>query len=347
MLEYGVQTRKNLMDNYTNNVCYVDTISAREKATQASLPPLIPSGGVKPWTRQAATQTENYNVLPFSSFNDRQTRAFCGVDANIIAFLLFKLGSNLKNSKCISRESKLFLTLTRFKLFIPFAALGGFFAIGESAASTFFRETADALYNIAKENIFWFDKKTIQARMPKAFKALYPNTRAIIDCTEIECQRAPKVRQRVLTYSNYKSRHTVKFLLAIAPSGEVIFVSKVFGGRSTDTEITTNSGFLDLLEEGDVILADKGFPTIERDVNKAGGILVIPPFKSGKLQFTDKQNRDGYEIASVRVHVARAIERLKRFEILNFVTIHMIPHLDKVVTTICFLSNLLPDLIKE
>ena len=41
-----------------------------------------------------------------------------------------------------------------------------------------------------------------------------------------------------------------------------------------------------------------------------------PPFKKGQphFQFTPEQNEDGYKIASVRVHVERAIERMKRFQ---------------------------------
>jgi hypothetical protein len=44
-----------------------------------------------------------------------------------------------------------------------------------------------------------------------------------------------------------------------------------YGGRSANTEITVQSGFVELIEDGDVILADKGFPNIETDVNKTGG----------------------------------------------------------------------------
>jgi hypothetical protein len=73
----------------------------------------------------------------------------------------------------------------------------------------------------------------------------------------------------------------VKFLIGCAPSGEVTFISPTFGGRTRDTEITVQSGFLDLIEVGDVILADKGFPRIEKDLNSAGGLLVMPPFKAG------------------------------------------------------------------
>ena len=95
-----------------------------------------------------------------------------------------------------------------------------------------------------------------------------------------------------------------------------MFVSNAFGGRSTDTEITVQSGFVELIEDGDVILADKGFPNIETDVNKAGGILIMPPFKtSGKKQFNAKENNDCYKIASIRIHIERVIARMKVFTI--------------------------------
>ncbi len=135
-------------------------------------------------------------------------------------------------------------------------------------------------------------------------------------------------RQRVLTYSNYKSRHTVKFLVAIAPSGEFTFVSPAWGGRATDTEITANSKFIELLEEGDIVLGDKGFPTIERDVNKVGALFVMPPFNIGSRQLSEVQNRVGYELESVRVHVERALQRLKRYQILPFIKVLQMIYID-------------------
>ena len=351
LLDYGVQTTVPLyaLELTTLSYGYMDSVSSTEKATQISLPPLPSEKKKKKKTkkfRSASTQTSNA-VLPFSSFNDRQMIAFCGVDNKVIKFLLLLMGDALKSSRKMSRESKLLLVLIRLKLNLPFAALGAFLHISGNGASICFNETLPFLFSVAKDGIIWFDKETIKARMPRAFKSYFPNTRAIIDCSEIQCQRAPKVRQRVLSYSSYKSQFTVKFLVAIAPSGEVTFVSPAYGGRATDTEITVNSGFLDLLEEGDIVMADKGFPTIERDVNRSGGILVIPPFKSGKFQFTEAQNRTGYEIAAVRVHVERAIKRLKRFEMLNFVSIQNMRHIDAILVIVCFLNNLFPDLTKE
>ena len=51
------------------------------------------------------------------------------------------------------------------------------------------------------------------------------------------------------------------------PSGFISFVSKAFGGRTTDAQITNQSGFWNLLASGDGILTDKGFPEIKTVLN--------------------------------------------------------------------------------
>ena len=151
----------------------------------------------------------------------------------------------------------------------------------------------------------------------------------------------------MLFYSSYKGRFTIKFLIGIAPSGETTFVSKGFGGRATDAEVTVKSGFLDLLESGDVIMADKGSPYIEQDINRNGAFLVMPPFKQRNRQFTEDQNRECYGIASARIHVERTIGRLKQFEILNFVRRNIVDSLDQIIVIIAFITNCSNDLIKR
>ena len=322
-----------------NITCFCDDISGTDKSTFMATPTATAK------KKNQSVQTDSTSPLAF--LNDRQTRAFCGVEEKIIKFLSFKVKDTLKESKMLTREKKIYILLARFKLFIPFSVLASFLNIGESTAKKAFKETLNAIYDVAKDGLIWFEKKVIKRRMPSDFKALFPDTRCIIDCSEITCERAPKVRQRALMYSSYKSNYTVKFLVAVAPSGEIMFVSKAYGGRMTDTAITCNSGFLQLIEEGDLVMSDKGFPSIERNINEAGGLLVMPPFKHGERQFSAAQNQDGYKCAKVRVHVERAIGRLKNFEILNFVPIRMLPHIDKTLTIVCFLTNLLPDLIKS
>ena len=94
----------------------------------------------------------------------------------------------------------------------------------------------------------------------------------------------------------------------------------------------------------------KGFPQIEEDVNRRGAFLIQPPFKSkaaGLAQFTEAESDTAYEIASVRIEVERAIERLKRFEILQFLHHDMIPLIDPIMTTLCLIANLRGDLTKR
>ena len=84
----------------------------------------------------------------------------------------------------------------------------------------------------------------------------------IIDASEIKIQVPKRLRQRILTYSQYKGGHTFKFLIGIAPNGLIIYISPCYGGRTTDSNLTTDCGILDLLEPGDMVMADKVYSNI-------------------------------------------------------------------------------------
>ena len=136
-------------------------------------------------------------------------------------------------------------------------------------------------------------------------------------------------------------------MLGIAPSGEIIFVSKAYGGRATDCLITSESDLVGKLEPGDIILADKGFPKIVEDCLNKGTQIIMPPFNLKSMRkFSDKDNTDCYNIASVRIQVERAIQRLKCFRILEYIHSNVIHCSDKIFICICFMANNLPDLIK-
>ena len=57
-----------------------------------------------------------------------------------------------------------------------------------------------------------------------------------------------------------------------------------YTGSISDKEITKKSGILELLEEGDQFMVDKGFP-IDDMLKEIGCTLVIPPFLREKGPF--------------------------------------------------------------
>ena len=120
------------------------------------------------------------------------------------------------------------------------------------------------------------------------------------------------MRSQAATYSNYKHHNTAKGLLGITPSGAVSFVADLFVGRTSDKKATLEFGIYKLLEEGDSIMADKGFQ-IEDDLPK-GVNLNIPPFLRGKEHLSIKEEIETRQIAAVRIHVERAISRIKNLE---------------------------------
>ncbi|KAG0420339.1 hypothetical protein HPB47_003549 [Ixodes persulcatus] len=150
---------------------------------------------------------------------------------------------------------------------------------------------------------------SVQATMPECFKAHYPKCRYIIDCTEVRTETPATLEQQRALFSNYKGCHTLKFLIAILPNGTVSFVSQAYGGRSSDTYITIDSGFLERIEPGDVVLADKGFPGIKAPVESKHGVMVFPPFSKGQLQFTSAEMEMTYQVAK---QYLRSVKKKKK-----------------------------------
>ena len=74
-------------------------------------------------------------------------------------------------------------------------------------------------------------------------------------------------------------------------------------------------------------------------LHSKGTVLVMPPFKRGGLQFSDPQNEEGYKVARLRIHIERAIQRMKVFQVLNFCPHYLRPVADKMLRVIAFIAN--------
>ena len=93
---------------------------------------------------------------------------------------------------------------------------------------------------------------------------------------QIQSPSNPQAQQ--LTYSSYKNHNTLKALVVVTPSGTISFVSTLYGGNISDRELTQRSGLLDLLDPGDLVMADRGLAIADM-LDLRGVTLNIPPTK--------------------------------------------------------------------
>uniref|UniRef100_A0A6P7GXP4 Uncharacterized protein LOC114342006 n=1 Tax=Diabrotica virgifera virgifera TaxID=50390 RepID=A0A6P7GXP4_DIAVI len=223
------------------------------------------------------------------------------------------------------------------------------FSIHRTTVSRIFYSTLDNLAEATATLVFWPDKLSVRATMPDCFKPNYSNTRVIIDCTEFKIDVPSAVDHRVYCYSNYKKGFTLKVLIGITPSGFICFKSPAAGGRKSDSQITIESGLIDLLEEEDVVLADKGFPDIQTVIDSQGKkiLLVMPPFLERKKEFSQEETEQTYTIARVRIHVERIMQRLKTYNILNKIPEYLFDNVDDIIHICCVLVNLQPPIFAE
>ena len=80
--------------------------------------------------------------------------------------------------------------------------------------------------------------------------------------------------------------------------------------------ITKDSGFYDLLERDDVVIADLDFQ-IQKDLLLHFCNLQVPPGARSKSQMTKKEVQKTKEIANLRIHIERAIKRIKSYRVLK------------------------------
>ena len=241
----------------------------------------------------------------------------------------------------LSLYDQFFLFMIRLRLGLLETDLGVRFNISKSSVSRIILTWANFLYTMLGQVPILPTTAQIKNSMPECFKTIYPKTRVILDCTEIKVQRPSSKVLNSEFYSAYKSHTTLKCLVGIAPHGAVTFISSLYQGSISDKEITRHSGILSLIQEGDEVMADKGF-LIQDLLEPKKATLTIPPFlsKTRSMQFTSKEVTETQQIARLRIHVERAIRRIKEYQIFDKVLpLSLAGSVNQIWTVCCLLTN--------
>ena len=254
-------------------------------------------------------------------------------------------GGDIGRPRSLRVVDEFVMVLMRVRLGLLLEDLADRFKIGTSTCSQIFNYWIDYLDVQLSFLVEWISRDTVNASMPNSFKLKYPKCRVVIDCTEIFTETPSSLQLRSVMYSDYKSHMTYKSLIGISPAGVVTFVSDLYCRSISDKQITIRSGLVDLCDAGDAIMADKGFPISDLTTPK-GVELIIPPFKKKDRQFSKREVKQTQEIANLRIHVERQMERIKNFRILQgTMPITMSTQVSKIWKLCVRLTNLQPPLV--
>ena len=143
----------------------------------------------------------------------------------------------------LSQADELFLVLVRLHLDLKEYDLARRFDFSQSTVSRIFLTWINYCYLRLGMLPCWPDRDTIKDTMPAFFKEQYPRTTVILDATEIKVNTPSSLLLQSQTYSNYKSTNTFKGLVGISPAGHIMFVSSLYTGSISDTELVERSGF--------------------------------------------------------------------------------------------------------
>ncbi|XP_076135036.1 uncharacterized protein LOC143117291 [Alosa pseudoharengus] len=308
--------------------------------------------------RQLKEELEGYRMDErFLRGDDEKVKYYTGLPNFAIfqAMLLNILPYIHQGKRKLTAFQCVLLTLMRLRLDLPFQHLSHLFQVHRTTVGVAFQQTIEVLYARLSPIVHWPSRDCLMVSMPHQFiESFGKHVAAIVDCFEIFIEKPSNLHARAQTFSQYKHHHTMKYLIVITPQGFISFVSKGWGGQTSDKHLTENCGFLDKLLPGDIVLADRGF-NIRESVGMMCAEVKIPAFTRGRAQLDAKDVEETRAIAHLRIHVERVIGLVRnKYRVLHTVVpIHMIlpcegedvTFLDKIVIICCALTNMCESVI--
>ena len=153
-------------------------------------------------------------------------------------------------------EQEFLLTMMKLKLGLINEDLAFRFMVSSTTVSSVFITWIKLMSKELLVLIIWPSKQQVKNTLPACFKKLYPKVRCIIDCFECFTQTPSGLNLAAALWSEYKHHYTCKVLVAITPTGAISYVSQSYGGRASDAFIVRDSGFLNIIEPYDEVMAD-------------------------------------------------------------------------------------------
>nr|CAH7756831.1 unnamed protein product [Callosobruchus chinensis] len=261
---------------------------------------------------------------PFGLFEDQKNTEkwvyYTGYEYHFINSVIFpQIADYIPSSSTseLSGFNQLLLTLIKLRLDLEFKDLAYRFNISHTEASTYFTNIIDIMYRRFSSLILWPDAPIRQKNIQFCFRQAFPNkTTVILGCFEIFIEKPASFVTQQQCWSNNKHHHTIKMLIGITPQGSISYISKAWGGATSNEQIVELDDFCDKVKPGDIVIVDRGF--LVDDSLGIYRVKLAPTFTRGKHQLHPLEFENTHKIASVRIHVKRIISEIKnKFNILS------------------------------
>lgn len=217
-----------------------------------------------------ATQTSAIHAL-FSTdlmfTDDESVHVYTGLESTekfrLVLSTLMPMAEHLKyrwkNILGLSVEDQFLLLLMKLRRAKPDFELAKMFGISKTQVSNILITWINFVNDVWSLLDIWPSRDLVNYYMPEQFKLNKMPTRIIIDCTEIAIVRPSNPLSQQITFSSYKNRNTIKFLIGSTPGGLLSYCSEGFGGSTSDRQMIERSILINICDDGDSIMADRGF----------------------------------------------------------------------------------------
>lgn len=157
----------------------------------------------------------------------------------------------------------------------------------------------------------------VDSLLPTVFRnsACFSETEILGDATETWIGQSEDFEVNNITFSNYKNHTTGKTSVWIYPHGGLMSCSDTYPGSISDKDLTEQSGVLDKVNQGKIVLTDKGFDIAELCFEK-GVLHNRPPMKLDS-QYEQAEISENFDVATLRIYNENFIGRMRDWTILN------------------------------
>ena len=193
--------------------------------------------------------------------NDTKCKEMTGLTYQTFGVLDNYVNKHVKKghqTNAMEPKQRLFMTLVKLRHNVTFQLLAHVAGISKSGCVGIFWSTIELLYARLSFLVKFQDRHQIYNTIPTHMKRLYPRLTSIIDCFEIFID-APKIlKAKQQCFSHYKKHNTIKVFISCTPNGSVNYISKCYGGRTSDVQLVRDCGYIksECHQRGDQILGN-------------------------------------------------------------------------------------------